>query len=217
MTTNQEDLAHAANHLRVLYDELNQAKYDQPPAPEVSTTHSNRQKGPMDPAPIWTLSDDTHFTDLLTEYCTDAARYIPLTGNIYTHGFQRNGTRMCQWIARNAGPISQLDVAPFMLEELNHQIRELNHKLRRTRPPQPTGEPQEVWLTARTICYKLRQQGYNVSPELLRKWAERGTIQSRSSGARHNQYSMGEVLDEIQRRRSAISEANTTIFEESGQ
>ena len=58
MTTNQEDLAHAAKQLRVLYEELNQAKYDRPPAPEVSTTHSNRQKGPMDPAPIWTLSDD---------------------------------------------------------------------------------------------------------------------------------------------------------------
>ena len=37
MTTNQEDLAHAAKHLRVLYDELNQAKYDRPPAPEAST------------------------------------------------------------------------------------------------------------------------------------------------------------------------------------
>lgn len=195
MTTNQEDLAQAAKHLRVLYEELNQAKYDRPPAPEVSTTHSNRQKGPMDPAPIWTLSDDTHFTDLLTEYCTDAARFIPLTGDIYTHGFQRNGTRMCHWIASNAGPISQLDVAPFMLEELNHQIRELNHKLRRTRPPQPTGEPQEVWLTAKTLTYKLRQQGYQITPELLRKWAEREKIRKGPSTKGTNRY----LLNDVQR------------------
>lgn len=195
MTTNQEDLAQAAKHLRVLYEELNQAKYDRPPAPEVSTTHSNRQKGPMDPAPIWTLSDDTHFTDLLAEYCTDAARYIPLTGDIYTHGFQRNGTRMCHWIASNAGPISQLDVAPFMLEELNHQIRELNHKLKRTRPFEPAKSEQEVWLTAKTLTYKLRQQGYQITPELLRKWAEREKIRKGQSTKGTNRY----LLNDVQR------------------
>ena len=181
MTTNQEDLAHAAKKLQILYEELDEAKYNRPPAPEVSTQGANQQKGPSEPFPIWTLSDDAHFTELLNEYCTDAARYIPLTGDIYTHGFQRNGTRMCHWIAWNAGPISQLDVAPLMLEELNHQIRELNHKLRRTRPPQPIDKPQEVWLTARTICYKLRERGYNVSPQLLRKWAGRKKILCRKN------------------------------------
>lgn len=176
MTTNQEDLAHAAKQLQLLYEELDEAKYNRPPAPEVSTQGANQQKGPSEPFPIWTLSDDAHFTELLNEYCTDAARYIPLTGDIYTHGFQRNGTRMCHWIAWNAGPISQLDVAPLMLDELKHQIRELDHRLRRTRPPEPIDKPQEVWLTARTICYKLRQQGNKVTPELLRKWAERGKL-----------------------------------------
>lgn len=176
MTTNQEDLAHAAKQLQLLYEELDEAKYNRPPAPEVSTQGANQQKGPSEPFPIWTLSDDAHFTELLNEYCTDAARYIPLTGDIYTHGFKRNGTRMCHWIAWNAGPISQLDVAPLMLDELKHQIRELDHRLRRTRPPEPIDKPQEVWLTARTICYKLRQQGNKVTPELLRKWAERGKL-----------------------------------------
>lgn len=176
MTTNQEDLAHAAKQLQLLYEELDEAKYNRPPAPEVSTQGANQQKGPSEPFPIWTLSDDAHFTELLNEYCTDAARYIPLTGDIYTHGFKRNGTRMCHWIAWNADPISQLDVAPLMLDELKHQIRELDHRLRRTRPPEPIDKPQEVWLTARTICYKLRQQGNKVTPELLRKWAERGKL-----------------------------------------
>lgn len=193
MTTNQEDLAHAAKQLQQLYEELNQAKYNRPPAPEVSTQGANQQKGPSEPFPIWTLSDDAHFTELLNEYCTDAARYIPLTGDIYTHGFQRNGTRMCHWIAWNAGPISQLDVAPLMLDELKHQIRELDHKLRRTRPPEPIAKPQEVWLTARTICYKLRQQGHNVSPELLRKWAERGKLTVVQRDGR-NGYLLSEVF-----------------------
>lgn len=203
MTTNQEDLAHAAKQLQQLYEELNEAKYNRPPAPEVSTQGANQQKGPSEPFPIWTLSDDAHFTELLNEYCTDAARYIPLTGDIYTHGFQRNGTRMCHWIAWNAGPISQLDVAPLMLDELKHQIRELDHKLRRTRPPEPIKNPQEVWLTARTICYKLRQQGHNVSPELLRKWVERGEISSLEDCDGKKKYLQREVLSNITVRRNS--------------
>ncbi|QRJ57475.1 hypothetical protein GWO64_009475 [Corynebacterium macginleyi] len=194
MPIDQQDLAHAAKKLQVLYEELNHAKYQRPPAPEVSTQGANQQKGPSEPFPIWTISDDAHFTTLLNEYCDDAARFIPLTGDIYTHGFQRNGTRMCQWIAWNAGPISQLDVAPLMLDELHHQARELNHRLRRTRPPEPISEPQEAWLTARTICYNLRQQGYNVSPELLRKWAERGRVHSRKAPSGVNVYSLKDVL-----------------------
>ncbi|MBM0244591.1 hypothetical protein GWO63_010160 [Corynebacterium macginleyi] len=193
----QHDLAHAAKKLQVLYEELNHAKYQRPPASEVSTQGANQQKGPSEPFPIWTISDDAHFTALLNEYCTDAARYVPLTGDIYTHGFQRNGTRMCQWIAWNAGPISQLDVAPLMLDELNHQARELDHRLRRTRPPAPISEPQEAWLTARTICYKLRQQGYDVTPERLRKWAERRKIRARKLDGRKNVYEVSNVREAI--------------------
>lgn len=197
MPIDQQDLAHAAKKLQVLYEELDHAKYERPPAPEVSTQGANQQKGPSEPFPIWTISDDAHFTALLNEYCTDAARYVPLAGDIYTHGFQRNGRRMCQWIAWNAGPISQLDVAPLMLDELHHQARELNHRLRRTRPPAPISEPQEAWLTARTICYRLKQQGYDITPELLRKWAQRGKINVQLNENRRNLYSTTQILSTI--------------------
>lgn len=192
----QHDLANAAKKLQVLYEELDHAKYERPPAPEVSTQGANQQKGPSEPFPIWTISDDAHFTALLNEYCTDAARYVPLAGDIYTQGFQRNGARMCQWIAWNAGSISQLDVAPLMLDELHHQARELNHRLRRTRPLEPIGK-QEAWLTARTICYRLKQQGHDITPELLRQWAQRGKITVKSNENRKNLYSMTQILSTI--------------------
>ena len=188
MTTNQEDLAHAAKQLRVLYEELNQAKYDRPPAPEVSTTHSNRQKGPMDPAPIWTLSDDEHFTKRLNQMVCDAAGRID--GN---HKPTLDGRQLADWLAWYAGPVSQLDFADDILDEVRWQIRELDHRLRRTRPPEPVAKPQEIWLTARTICYKLRQQGYNVSPELLRKWTERGKLRHSTTFQKENKYLYVEV------------------------
>ncbi|ARM68417.1 hypothetical protein [Corynebacterium striatum] len=188
MNVDQEDLAQAAKHLRVLYDELNQAKYDRPPAPEVSTTHSNRQKGPMDPAPIWTLSDDEHFTKRLNQMVCDAAGRIE--GN---HKPTLDGRQLTDWLAWHAGPVSQLDFADDILDEVRWQIRELDHRLRRTRPLEPTGK-QEVWLTARTICYKLTQQGYAITPELLRKWAERRKIESKVSALGKVTYPLRNVI-----------------------
>lgn len=191
MACDQDDLCNAAKRLEELYRELDQAKYDRPQAPRESRIGSTKQMGPKDPLPIWTLSDDLEFTTLLSEYVNDAARFIPLDQDYYQYGFGRNGKRMCHWIAYNAGPISQLDVADVLLDELRHQVRELNHRLRRTRTPQPVG--QEVWLTARTICYKMREKGYDITPELLRQWAKRGKISHRKRGFQ-NVYRAEEVL-----------------------
>ena len=189
MNVDQEALAQAAKQLRILYEELNQAKYDRPPVPEVSTTHSNRQKGPMDPAPIWTLSDDEHFTKRLNQMVCDAAGRID--GN---HKPTLDGRQLADWLAWYAGPVSQLDFADDILDEVRWQIRELDHRLRRTRPPMLVDDSQEVWLTAKTICYKLRQQGHNVSPELLRKWAERRKIESKVSALGKAIYPLRNVI-----------------------
>lgn len=192
MNVDQEDLAQAAKHLRVLYEELNQAKYDRPPAPEVSTTHSNRQKGPMDPAPIWTLSDDEHFTKRLNQMVCDAAGRID--GN---HKPTLDGRQLADWLAWYAGPVSQLDFADDILDEVRWQIRELDYRLRRTRPPMPVDNNQEIWLTAKTICYRLRQQGYDITPELLRKWAERGKVQRRRADNGRWAYLLSECVVRI--------------------
>lgn len=188
MNVDQEDLAQAAKHLRVLYEELNQAKYDRPPAPEVSTTHSNRQKGPMDPAPIWTLSDDEHFTKRLNQMVCDAAGRIE--GN---HRPTLDGRQLSDWLAWHAGPVSQLDFADDILDEVRWQIRELDHRLRRTRPPEPIAKPQEVWLTARTICYRVP----TLTPEQLRKWGERGRVQRRRLASGSWGYLASECIERI--------------------
>lgn len=188
MNVDQEDLAQAAKHLRVLYEELNQAKYDRPPAPEVSTKHSNRQKGPMDPAPIWTLSDDEHFTKRLNQMVCDAAGRIE--GN---HKPTLDGRQLADWLAWHAGPVSQLDFADDILDEVRWQIRELDHRLRRTRPPAPIGEPKEVWLTARTISLKLR----SVTTEQVRKWGERGLVRRKRLASGRWGYLASECVERI--------------------
>lgn len=179
MAVGQDELRNAAKQLRVLYEELNEAKHERPPAPTEYRMGSNSQKGPTHPMPVWTLSDDVEFTTLLSEYVNDAARFVKPEGEYYREGFGRDGIKMCRWIAWNAGAIAKLDVADVMLDELKHQVRELDTRLKRNRPFQPAGKSQESWLRGRAIHRQMQWQGVDISLELLRKWAERGSVSTK--------------------------------------
>ena len=194
MSVDQDELRNTAKQLRILYEELDEAKYEKRPAPTESRMGSNSQKGPTYPMPIWTLSDDVEFTSLLSEYVNDAARFVKPEGEYYREGFGRDGIKMCRWIAWNAGAIAQLDVADVMLDELKHQVRELDMRLKRSRPFQPAGKEQETWLTGKTIQRMMLQQGLEVSPELLRKWVERGKIEAKRDTTGANKYLLSAVV-----------------------
>ena len=193
MSVDQDELRNTAKQLRVLYEELDEAKYEKRPAPTESRMGSNSQKGPTYPLPIWTLSDDVEFTSLLSEYVNDAARFVKPEGEYYRDGFGRDGIKMCRWISWNAGAIAQLDVADVMLDELRHQVRELDTRLKRSRPFQPAGK-EEAWLTARGIQRALRRQDIDISPELLRKWVERGKLIARKGNSGLNEYQISAVV-----------------------
>ena len=196
MSVDQDELRNTAKQLRVLYEELDEAKYEKPPAPTESRMGSNSQKGPTYPMPIWTLSDDVEFTSLLSEYVNDAARFVKPEGEYYRDDFGRDGIKMCRWIAWNAGAIAQLDVADVMLDELRHQVRELDARLKRSRPFQPAGKTEnETWLTARGIQRALRRQDIDISPELLRKWVERGKLIARKGNSGLNEYQVSAVIN----------------------
>ena len=194
MSVDQDELRNTAKQLRALYEELDEAKYEKPPAPTESRMGSNSQKGPTYPMPIWTLSDDVEFTSLLSEYINDAARFVKPEGEYYRDGFGRDGIKMCRWIAWNAGAIAELDVADVMLDELKHQVRELDMRLKRSRPFQPAGK-EEAWLTARGIQRALRRQDIHISPELLRKWVERGKLIARKGNSGLNEYQVSAVVN----------------------
>ena len=190
MSVDQDELRNTAKQLRVLYEELDEAKYEKPPAPTESRMGSNSQKGPTYPMPIWTLSDDVEFTSLLSEYVNDAARFVKPEGEYYRDGFGRGGIKMCRWIAWNAGAIAELDVADVMLDELRHQVRELDMRLKRSRPFQPAGKSQESWLSGRAIQRQMQRQGVDISLELLRKWAERGSVSTKKEHGSKNLYKL---------------------------
>ena len=203
MSVDQDELRNTAKNLGLLYEELDEAKYEKPPAPTESRMGGNEQKGPAYPMPIWTLSDDVEFTSLLSEYVNDAARFVKPEGEYCTGGFGRDGIKMCRWIAWNAGAIAELDVADVMLDELRHQVRELDMRLKRSRPFQPAAKQEEAWLTARSICYTLRQQGYEIAPRNLHDWTARGHISARSYDDGTNRYLFSDVVKYLTARQTA--------------
>lgn len=48
--------------------------------------------------------------------------------------------------------------------------------------------------TTGAICYTLRQQGYSITPELLRKWVERGKLTARKGKSGVNEYQISAVV-----------------------
>lgn len=181
-----EDAAHA---LRLLFQELNHAKTTK------HTTQTERKMepnfGPTEPLPIWTLSDDAYFTELLTEYVQDAARYIrPVPTKT------RDGIILCQWVEHHADTIATLPVAPYLLAELQDSATQLDQRLQRTRPPQPVSIV-EHRQTARSICARLGQMGHRIQPATLRQWHKRGKITAVELSNGRNGYLLTEVLDNI--------------------
>lgn len=184
-----QDIHTTAQQLATLYQELDRAKYEHTP------TRLERKMAPtfnsVPPAPIWTLSDDAHFTTYLTEYVQDAARYTTTKPTSIT-----NGQTMCAWIQTEANTIATLDVAPLLMTEMTNQIKELNTRLARTRPPQPISIA-EHRQTARSITHRLAQMGHKLEPATLRQWAKRGKVTVVTNTQGHNTYLLTEILDQL--------------------
>ncbi|MHD0029867.1 hypothetical protein ACQX23_01635 [Corynebacterium diphtheriae] len=107
---------------------------------------------------------------------------------------------MSRKLAFHAQVISELDWASDLTDELEHQTKVIGrHCQSHDAEVGTTDDDGEVWLTARTICHKLRQQGHNISPELLRKWVELGKLQSKANGRQQNTYLTSEVWNASRR------------------
>lgn len=102
--------------------------------------------------------------------------------------------RLCSLMAFHAYDISRLEWAADLMDELRDQDRKLTKAIERIEP-QDTGQPRpERRQTARSICHRLTTQGYDVSPDLIRKWAERGRISRKTMDDGKAGYLATEVL-----------------------
>lgn len=184
MSVDMYQLRRQARQLGNLYHQLHQLKYQTGPTPEIKT---HQPAGPRPPANWLYLACYITQEQKLREVAFNAFQDlgIRLTDN------DTGAHRLCQLIGYHAQAISELEWASDFQDEIEDQIRIITNRCKDTLTVPNT--PQDTWLTARTICYKLRP---HVTPDLLRKWAQRGKIRHRK-GHPHNTYPLGDVLKQL--------------------
>lgn len=187
--TDEWELRDTAKELAGLYRELDAAKFAQAKPPEIRTMRP--APGPKAPAPDHLISLDEELCGYLTE----------LIGECRTHidphrSFRQDGAEMCDWAAHHAQEIADLEVSDDLHTEMKDQTRRIRFKIFGTEVAKVAKLP-ERRQSAQSICVRMSSMGHRMTPDLLRKWAERGHITrvDRTDGTAG--YLATEVLDHI--------------------
>lgn len=199
--TDPFELKRAAIRLRDRYRALNDIKMT-PPRPPVARK-TKLAFGPQSPNPDgdWAFNiehllvnecdDDNPNREApsgLFNMVVDAQRYIH-NRTIQT----KDGYRLANFIALHHGAIAhQFPAADDLLELIIEQTAYLTRHIDKrvgTSHPRP-----EARHNSTVICALLAQQGIDVTPELLRKWAERGKITTKKDDGGRNTYLLSELI-----------------------
>ena len=183
----ERDLRDLARTLANLYQELDSLKYSRPAPPEVRTMKP--APGPQSPGNWLYVACWLDQSVKLREVAFNALGDV----HVKIRDNETGPIALCRKLAFHAQAIAELAWASDLTDELEHQTKVISRHCRPHDDEVGTVDDDgEVWLTARTITYKLREQGYRITPELLRKWAQRKRIQSKDGD--RIQYSLREVL-----------------------
>lgn len=188
-TATEAGLRATLRGLQGLWVELESAKYPTPT--RITNPQGGRKPGahPTTPGGAATTLD-IDLTLRLFEITRDIANHIQPERILTCDAHQ-----LLRFLTFNAGLITGLPFAADIHAELRYQESRLQEFLRAGQPMVcDAGEP---WLTWRTIIHAAHAEGYVVSRALLRKWAERGRIDTRLSTDRIACYRLGEVLDRL--------------------
>ncbi|HCD4228875.1 TPA: hypothetical protein NBQ01_002150 [Corynebacterium striatum] len=195
----ERDLRDLARHLANLYQELDSLKYSRPTPPEVRAMKP--APGPQSPGNWLYVSCWLDQEPRLREVAFNAFSDI----GVKVRDDEAGAVALCQKLAFHAQAVSELDWASDLTDELEHQAKVIGRHCRpRDDEAGTVDDDGEVWLTARTICYKLQQMKFEVKPELLRKWVERGVISARPFSTGKNVFNLQEVLNVVRSRNSKL-------------
>lgn len=198
--TDPFDLKRAAIRLRDQYSVLNEIKMAPPKSPLARKTKPTF--GPQSPNPDgdWAFNIE-HY---LVEECDDdnPNREAPsglfnmvVDAQCYIHNKTiqtKDGRRLANFIALHSGAIANQfpaadDLLELVIEQTAYIARQIEKRVGMS-PPRA-----EARHNSTVICALLAQQGVSVTPDLLRKWAERGKLTVDHRDGR-NGYLLSEVF-----------------------
>lgn len=171
--TNEFELRDTARELKHHYLELQQLKHTTPNPPEVKTRNSIKGLGPKSPGNWLWVNRYITMEQNLRELALNAFGIDGI--NIRIHDGDLSAPRLCHLIAYHAQPLSELDWAADLQQELEDQARTIN---RWTNPPEPNtiAKQPEPRHGAEYIAKQLRARGIPTTADTIRGWARRGHI-----------------------------------------
>ena len=122
--TNEFELRDTARELKAHYLQLQSLKHTTPNPPEVKTRNSIKGLGPKTPGNWLWVNRYITMEQNLRELCLNAFGIDGI--NIRIHDGDLSAPRLCHLIAYHAQPLSELDWAADLAQELEDQARTIN-------------------------------------------------------------------------------------------
>ncbi|TVS29811.1 hypothetical protein [Corynebacterium sanguinis] len=199
MTADEFELRHLAKNLANAYATLDELKWTPVRQEQVRKMKPTFNSQSPEPDGDWALNlqielmrdtpDDTIPGGLRSMAC-DALNHTSARG----YGDELRPGVLCAYLYRHAWEISEkFPAVDDLAELLRGQADYINRQISKRHPPARESGRGEARHNSTVICRLLAQDGIDMSPELLRKWAERGKITSIAESGR-NLYRISEVL-----------------------
>lgn len=199
MTTDEFELRRLAKNLAALYATLDELKWTPVRQEQVRKMKPTFNSQSPEPDGDWALNleielmrdtpDDTIPGGLRSMAC-DALNHTSARG----YGDETRPGVLCAYIYRNAWEIAdKFPAADDLAELMEAQEHYISGKVTLRFPTKEKTSRVEAPQTSTVICKLLSQMGYSVTPDLLRKWAQRGQVPKYGRSNDQNLYKLSEV------------------------
>ncbi|MDU4408066.1 MAG: hypothetical protein E7I69_09270 [Corynebacterium sp.] len=196
---NEFELRDTARELKHHYLELQSLKHTTPNPPEVKTRNSIKGLGPKTPGNWLWVNRYITMEQNLRELCLNAFGIDGI--NIRIHDGDLSAPRLCHLIAYHAQPLSELDWAADLQQELEDQARTIN---RWTNPPETpralirkAQSSQQLLTAAHTAKAATAATGHRIDRKQITYLGRAGHITTHQDTQGNTCYQLSEVINHI--------------------
>lgn len=197
--TNEFELRDTARELKHHYLQLHDLKHTTPNPPEVKTRNSVKGLGPKSPGNWLWVNRYVEMEQNLRELCLNAFGTDGI--GIRIHDGDLSAPRLCHLIAYHAQPLSELDWAADLQQELEDQARTIN---RWTNPPQTphtlirqAQSSQQLLTAAHAAKAASAATGKRIDRKQVTYLGRAGHITTHKDSRGNTCYNLGEVINHI--------------------
>lgn len=197
-------LRDTARELAELYIEMHRLKDTSPTPPEVKTRNSIKGLGPKSPGNWLWMHRYITMEQNLRELCLNAFGTDGIHVRISEEDF--TAPRLCGLIAWHAQPLSELDWAADLLQELEDQAWKINQWVNPPQVPRVLirqAQSSEQLLTASHVAKAASAAtGKRVDRKQITYWGNAGYITAHYDNQGKSCYQLGEVVDYLNKQES---------------